>query len=158
MGNGDFTPAMNKMEDGFYVIGFQGMAGENYGTELGMLVIVNLLRQHDYDSMYGGLRLPGFSSSKYKLSQLEEYIEANEDPLLANMLKSGASFTEVLKPMPNYWPDPQSRNCAALIKITNPFYHCNRFIRYLVAPLILDYAICIHSLMISVTMENRIPK
>ena len=134
-------------DDGLYVVGLQGgsQGKPRAAMELALLYVMQHLATNEQQAAYLAVRLPCFHESEKSLHQ---YVMSREDPMLA-MVASGlycSRYSSVVKGLPSYWNDWESRNAAALVQFTNPVYGQDSFSRALflikLEWLIVHYGFC----------------
>lgn len=129
---GDFLPLGDA--DSLYVVGIASVGGLPYKVAnileaaVGRLV-VNL----GFKAVLGALRIPGFHKSNLSL---DDYVNSKQrglpvDPLLREFVKGATlpvlgSLVVIYRGIEDYFPDPESRNCAALIGGFDPLRQRSR--------------------------------
>ncbi|KAI9137587.1 hypothetical protein BKA69DRAFT_1096816 [Paraphysoderma sedebokerense] len=119
---GDFTPP--KDYDSYYVVGIQamrGIKGVSISKFLELAAITGSMKL-GCKGGFGGPRIPGYHKSTLPL---DEYVYGGHDKVLCTLLRNatipGLIKAQVVTPLVNYWDDPDSRNCAALMLVPFPW-------------------------------------
>eukprot|EP00457_Paulinella_chromatophora_P006360 gb/GEZN01006378.1/.p1 GENE.gb/GEZN01006378.1/~~gb/GEZN01006378.1/.p1 ORF type:complete len:444 (-),score=21.61 gb/GEZN01006378.1/:77-1408(-) len=139
--DGDFTTTEsdNKTIDALYIIGWQGLRGLSGMNASDCLIFhctKDWTKHHsNVKAVFGGLRVPGYHKSNLTL---EEYIASGEDKLLNYTTQKVCCLPqpEVIKGIHDYWDDPESRSCAALVKFPVVSYGAGSIQRYLLTVLL----------------------
>ena len=124
-------------DDALYIIGIQSLpqTGLRVANFLDSALLCNCLELgYGKWPVLGGPRIPQFHTVAMKEEDLKDdsqesqeglnkslqtYVHSGQDKLLSHLVRSGNNLfykTEVLCGLPNYWRDPDSRDCAALVE------------------------------------------
>lgn len=119
--DGDFSDVGKT--DSLYCVGLQSLAEHKCSRATELLTIYatkNMISHNMLGAMYGGIRLPGFAKSS--IDNLDEYIRSGQDPLYKRIVGEDGDYfkPKCIGGLKNYWDDPESRSCAALIKLSTP--------------------------------------
>ncbi|MDU8499265.1 hypothetical protein RYB01_08725 [Pseudomonas syringae] len=133
-----------KESDSLYIVGIQAkkVKGVSVASYLQAACIKNAMLK-DYKGIFGGPRIPEYSL--HKGIGLEQFVKSDHAKLLKYLL-TNATIPFVCKPevlcgLYDYFPDPESLNCAALVWMPTPFYRAPKPVRKLFSGVIYSFAI-----------------
>lgn len=140
--NDDFST--HKKSDSLYIVGIQAkkVKGVSVAAYLQAACIKNAMLK-DYKGIFGGPRIPEYHL--HKDVDLEQFVQSDSAKLLKHLLRN-ATIPFVCKPevlcgLYDYFPDPESLNCAALVWMPTPFYRAPKPVRKIFSGIIYSFAI-----------------
>ncbi|WP_236523136.1 hypothetical protein, partial [Pseudomonas syringae] len=97
----------------------------------------------DYKGIFGGPRIPEYHL--HNDVDLEQFVQSDSAKLLKHLLRN-ATIPFVCKPevlcgLYDYFPDPESLNCAALVWMPTPFYRAPKPVKKIFSGIIYSFAI-----------------
>lgn len=140
--NDDFS--MHEKSDSLYIVGIQArkIKGVSVASYLQAACIKNAMLK-GYKGILGGPRIPEYHL--HEGIELEQFVKSDRAKLLRHLLRN-ATIPFVCKPevlcgLYDYFPDPESLNCAALVWMPTPFYKAPKPAKKLLSGIIYSLAI-----------------